>query len=325
MKTLQFPTFAIITIIIEVIAIIALLLLVLIKKKKLDGANVSSFIFKAVCITLMSFVSLTFIYVIIWMILNSLRSWDSFLLEPLNVFDFKDYTLDNYKQVFQYVYHGEKRRTFTYIQMLGNSFVHTTIGVTIGLIFEPLIGYVMAKFKFKKLNSILMVMIFITMTIPAIGTVYNTVKLMNVTLKLKNNWLNLILQLSGGINFSAIIYMNYFKNIPSDYAESAYIDGASEFQTYLKIYFVLAKPLLIATTVLRIIGFWNDYYSIFLYMPNRPTIAMGLWYIQTDFSVKSNYPPIFAALTLTSGISLLLYAAFSKKIMSSLSVGGVKG
>lgn len=322
---MSIPTLGIVSIIIGILAIIVFALFILIKKKIVEASNVSSFIFKGFCITLMSLASITFIYVIIWMVLNSFRSWESFLLDPLNVFDFKDYTFDNYKQVFKYVYHGEKRKTFTYLQMLGNSVIHTTIGVTIGLIFEPLIGYVMAKFNFKHLNSILLIMIFISMTIPSIGSVYNTVKLMNVTLKLKNNWLNLILQLAGGINFSAIIYMNYFKNIPNDYAESAYIDGASEFKTYIKIYFVLAKPLLIATTVLRIIGFWNDYYSIFLYMPNKPTMAMGLWYIQQDFGEDFNYPPIFAALTLTSAISLLLYAMFSKQIMSSLAVGGVKG
>ena len=293
-------------------------------KRELSRSNVSSFIFKFFSIFLMTSVALTFIYVMLWMVLTSFRSWDQFLLKPLNIFDFKSYTFENYTQVFKYVYRGERRKTFSYFQMLGNSLIHMSIGTVIGLIFEPLIGYVMAKFGFKRLNNVLLILIIITMTMPTIGTVYNTVKLMNTTLNLKNNWLNLIIQLSGGINFSAIIYMNYFKNIPSDYAESAYIDGAGELSTYLRIYFLLASPLLVATTVLRIIGFWNDYYSIFLYMPNRPTIAMGLWYIQNDFSIKINYPPIFAALTLTSGISLILYALFSSKIMSSLSVGGVK-
>ncbi len=293
-------------------------------RSKISASTVSTFLFKTICIALMLFFSISFLYVMAWMILTSFRDWESFLLEPLKVFDFKSYTFDNYTQIFNYVYKGERRQTFTYLQMLGNSFIHISIGVVIGLTFEPLIGYIMAKFGFKRLNSFLLILIIITMTIPSIGTVYNTVKLMNTTLNLKNNWLNLIIQLAGGINFSAIIYMNYFNNIPSDYAESAYIDGASELKTYLSIYFVLASPLLIATTVLRIIGFWNDYYSIFLYMPNKPTIAMGLWYIQNDFSIKIKYPPIFAALTLTSIISLTLYGIFSKKIMSSLAVGGVK-
>ncbi len=162
------------------------------------------------------------------------------------------------------------------------------------------------------------------MTIPNIGTVFYTVKLMNFTLNLKDSWFNLIIQLAGGINFSAVIYMNYFNNIPTDYAESAYLDGASEFKAYRSIYFVLCAPLLIATTVLRIIAFWNDYYSIFLYMPNRPTVAYGVWYMQADFEMDKQYTASFAALTLTSTISILLYAAFSSKIMSSLSVGGVK-
>lgn len=294
------------------------------KKVKLNSSTVSSFLFKFISIGFMSLVALSFLYVIVWMILNSFRDWEYFYEDPLKIFDFKHYTATNYSDVFNYEYRGIKGKTYNYFQMLGNSLIHISIGVVIGLIFEPLIGYVMAKFGFKKLNGLLMALIIISMTIPSIGTVYNTVKFMNTTLNLRNNWLNIIIQLAGGINFSAIIYMNYFKNIPSDYAESAYLDGASEFYTYISIYFRLAAPLLIATTVLRIIGIWNDYYSIFLYMPNRPTMAMGLWYIQNDFTADFRFPQVFAALTMTSAISLVLYAAFSSRIMSSLSVGGVK-
>lgn len=289
------------------------------KSNSLKKSTVSTVIFKVVCVLLMSVIALTFIFVMVWMIANSFRPYGLYKKEPLNLFDFKNYTTEYYALVFKYDFMGT-----TYLQMLFNSLIHMSIGVIIGLIFEPLVGYVMAKFKYKKLNNILLVLIIITMTLPTIGTVYNTVNLMNIQLGLKNNWLNLVIQLSGGINFSAIIYMNYFNNIPSDYAESAYIDGASEFKTYINIYFVLCAPLLIATTVLRIISFWNDYYSIFLYMPDRPTIAYGLWYMKDKFMYESKDPAMFAALSITSLISLLLYGAFSKKIMSSLSVGGVK-
>ena len=130
---------------------------------------------------------------------------------------------------------------------------------------------------------------------------------------------------SGGLGMGVLLYGGYFSAIPSDYIESATLDGANNLQIYLKVMLPQALPLLISLGIMSFIGSWNDYTTPFIYLRYNPTVATGVEYISARSQIDLNPPMLFSALFIMSAFTLIIYACFSKVIMSSMSVGGVKG
>lgn len=300
------------------------------KKERAYKKKVGDYIFSWGIIFFMSLFALSFLFIFIWMLLNSFRNPASYNKNPLGLFDFSDVQniFDNYKEVFAYevrktiLVNGKRQSiTINVLGMLKNSFLQMGFSVVGGLVFPPAVGYIVAKYDFK-LKRIIMLTVLMTMSIPMIGTTAATLKFYD-KLNVINTWWPVILSASGGLGFGVLLYGNYFGAMPWEYVESAKLDGAGNMRAYLSIMLPQATPILLAQTVMTIIGSWNDYTMSFMYMPNMPTLAYG---INGLSSYYSNAKPIaFAALFMMSAVTLILYGCFSKTIMSSFSAGGLKG
>lgn len=96
------------------------------------------------------------------------------------------------------------------------------------------------------------------------------------TLGLMNNFLVYILPLLFDF-YSAIIMRVYFDyNIHESLSESAYIDGATDFGIFFRIYIPLSKPMLAAIALFIGVAAWNDWYTTLLFCGN----TRQLWTLQ---------------------------------------------
>ena len=82
-------------------------------------------------------------------------------------------------------------------------------------------------------------------------------------------------------------------------------------------------PALIAVGILQGIGYWNDYFTIYMYAPEKATIAYGIQKISSDAGV--DLPKVFAAMMFSILPVVLVFACFQKTIMNNTAVGGIKG
>ena len=299
------------------------------KIKKLTRGDIA---FAAIVLTLMILFAASYLFMFIWVILNSFRVIANYNAEPMAIFNFEGVSLsnlfDNYKQVFEYTvkftaYVGGKRQhvTIGLIDMFGNSLTQIVIAVACGLVFPPAVGYVISKYNFKGKRLIELAVV-MTMCIPTIGTTASVLTFYD-KLGIMNTWWTVVLSRSGGLGFGVLLYGNYFASIPKEYVESAKLDGAGNLRAYLSIMLPQALPILTAQGILTVITNWNDYMTSFLYLKNNPTVAYGINALSNQFS--NAYPVVFAALFMTSAVTLVLFACFNKKIMSSMSAGGIKG
>ena len=123
------------------------------------------------------------------------------------------------------------------------------------------------------------------------------------------------------------MFKQNMRGIPNSIIEAAEIDGASEFSVMTRIMIPLAKNIFATVFLLRLIGLWNDYQTPLLYIPDKPTIAYGLFYftkINTSndtFSVPMQLTGAFLVLLPV----LIVFCFFQSRIMTNLSVGGIKG
>jgi raffinose/stachyose/melibiose transport system permease protein len=85
----------------------------------------------------------------------------------------------------------------------------------------------------------------------------------------------------------------------------------------------MAAPALFSVGFLLAIGYWNDYFTIYMYAPEKATIAYGVQRIADQNS--KNLPQVFASLLFSMLPVLIIFACFQRTIMANTTVGGIKG
>ena len=264
--------------------------------------------------------SLSFLFVLVWMFCNSIRPQKSYFNNVLAFWNLKGATFDNYVKIFTTKYSSAK---ITMFGMLKNSLVLIAVCTGLQAIVPVITGYVVARYK-TRLGAVAVQLVIISMVVPAIGSTASTYAFMSA-IKLKDKWLGIFLMNAGGLGFGMLLYKNYFSSVSWEYAESAFLDGAGNLRVFFSIMYPQALPLIVSMAILNVIGLWNDYMTPYLFLNSKPTVALGVYSIQTRAEQSGAMPQAFAAMTFMTVFVLAIYAGFSKTIMSSMSIGGLKG
>ena len=69
--------------------------------------------------------------------------------------------------------------------------------------------------------------------------------------------------------FNVLLMMNFFRAVPKDIEESAFIDGAGHFRILLQIYLPVSLPAMATLIVFTIVGQWNSWFDGMLYMNDQ--------------------------------------------------------
>ena len=77
----------------------------------------------------------------------------------------------------------------------------------------------------------------------------------------------LVYILPGAIGvYNLVMIRNFIQTIPGEMEESARLDGASDFQTYLQIILPMSKPILATVGLWLIVGNWNAWFDCLVYI-----------------------------------------------------------
>lgn len=264
--------------------------------------------------------SLSFLFVLVWMVMNSVRPQKAYFKKPYEFWNLKNATFENYLTIFKTKY-GKSKTTMP--GMMKNSLVLIVVCTGLQSVVPVITSYVLARYK-TKLGTVALNLVIVSMVVPAIGATASTYAFMTAT-KLKNTWAGIFIMNAGGLGFGTLLYKNYFASISWEYAESAFLDGAGNLKVFFRIMYPQALPLIVSMGILNVIGLWNDYMTPYFYLYDKPTVALGVYNIQQIAEQRDALPQAFAAMTFMTVFVLIIYGSFSKTIMTSMSVGGLKG
>ena len=233
----------------------------------------------------------------------------------------KDFTLEAYRIVFKY----PQKIARAY----GVSITITLIGTVLGLFITTMAAYVISRKDFKYRNAISFFFYFTTLFN---GGMVSTYIFYIQYLHLKDNLLALILP--GMVNiFYLLIMRSFVSAIPIALVESAKIDGAGEFRTFIQIVLPLLKSGLATIGLFMALGYWNDWYNAMLYL--NTSEKYPLQYMLYDLlqqtqalarieSLPSNTLKLAMAVVATGPI-ILLYPFVQKYFVKGVTIGSVKG
>ncbi|SET61994.1 carbohydrate ABC transporter permease [Lacrimispora sphenoides] len=140
--------------------------------------------------------------------------------------------------------------------------------------------------------------------------------------------------------FSVILLLNFFREVPRELAEAAFIDGAGHWRTLWTIYVPLSKPALATLLLFSLVANWNSWFDGLILMNNPDNYPLQT-YIQTiavqrSFSMMtreeiqqmatiSDRTLRSAQIFLGSLPIVMVYPFLQKYFVKGIVLGGVKG
>src|SRR5215213_9774872 len=125
--------------------------------------------------------------------------------------------------------------------------------------------------------------------------------------------------------FGIFMLTQFFKSIPRELEEAAYIDGASRFRTYWNVALPLSRPALITLAIIQFQGSWNDFLGPLLYLRDAKllTLTVGLNFFKTQYAVE--WSKILVGSMFNAIPILILFFIFNKYYMEGASYSGLAG
>ena len=259
---------------------------------------------------LLALYAASLLYPFIYLFFGSFKGALEFRKNPLGMPE--NWNTKNYKLIFDNYNMGE---------MFFNSITLTFGNTIVSMLLSCMAAYVLSKYRFKG-NEFVYTAVIVASMIPTVAALPATYKLMRDT-GLMDSYVGMILLQCGAFGGSFMYLHAYFKGIPWSYAESAMLDGASELRVFFTIMIPLARKSILTFSIIRFLGFWNDYWLPSLFYSEHPTVAVGLSQISAKVANR-NDPVLFAAMIISVVPVLIFYTAFQKQLMGNTIGGGLK-
>ena len=259
--------------------------------------------------TVLMVLAVIFIYPMIFVLINSIRSTEEIVLDPAG-WPVKLY-LENYV-------HAWKEMQFHRVFL--NTLVITVLS-TVGIIItSAMCAYALARSN-SKISWALYIFFAFYLVIPfqiimvPIGVLASDLHLMNIPGIIVMYW---------GLGCPTAIFMfhGFIKSVPRELEESAAIDGAGRFYIFFIIVLPLIKTIVATIAVIDALWIWNDFLLPMIVI-KKGTIQLA----QQAFKGLSvnKYGPMCASLAISSIPIISFYLALQKHIIKGIAAGAVKG
>lgn len=211
---------------------------------------------------------------------------------------------------------------FPYFMWFWNTIKTTAIIVFLVLMVSSISGYAFAKLDFVGRNLIFFLFIS-TLMIPMQVRIIPQFMMFKAWGMINHHGSITLPWMYNG--FAIFLMRQFFMTIPDELIEAARIDGSNEYSTYFRIVLPLAKPSLIALTVLSFTWGWNAYFGPLIYINDslKQVLAVGI------ANFKAEYSDNFAAQMAGSTMALLpvitVYLLAQKHFIEGIAMSGIKG
>lgn len=153
-----------------------------------------------------------------------------------------------------------------------NTIIYTVVGTLLHLIILLPCAYALSR---KELAGKKIIMWFILFTMLFNGGLIPTYLVVKSLGMLNTIWALVIPGVVGA--WSLLVARAFFQqSIPDQLVEASKIDGASDFQIFLKIVLPLSMPIIAVMALFHAVGLWNQYFSALIYLSDEKLYPLQL-------------------------------------------------
>ncbi len=226
------------------------------------------------------------------------------------------FTLDNYNEVL-------------FSEGLGRSFLNT-LTVTIPATIIPILiaafaAYALAWMEFPG-RGVLLAIVVGLLVVPLQMSLIPLLKLYT-NVGIPKGYIAIWMAHTGfGLPLAIYLLRNYIAGLPREIIESAKVDGASDFDIFLKIVLPLSFPALASFAIFQFLWVWNDLLIATVFLPNsEETLVMTGRLREMLGSRGGNWEILTASAFVSILVPLIVFFSLQKYLVRGLLSGSVKG
>jgi arabinogalactan oligomer / maltooligosaccharide transport system permease protein len=193
-------------------------------------------------------------------------------------------------------------------------------------------AYAFSRMKFRG-REFMMLLVLAVLMLPAVATVGPLYISMNRIVvgnfHLGGSLLGVALAVtSTQLPFAIWNMKGYLDTIPKELEEAAVVDGATKWQTFVRVVLPLATPVLAVTALFGFIAGWTEFILAQVFIvgdPSQWTLAVALNALVGQYAGSTPWSSFAAFAVLFALPVMIVYLLLQRWIISGLTVGGVKG
>lgn len=270
----------------------------------------------------MLMLALFFLFPVVFMIVSSFKP-EKAIFDDLKTVTWafvpRDATTDNYEAVFARV---------PFWRYMFNSIFVTLTTVCLGLLFNSMIAYSLARLRWKGRGLILSFIVAL-MIVPLEAIAVPLVVIVNELpwIDGTTGWLDTyrVQILPFAVDaFSIFLFYQFFVGIPKDFDEAALVDGATPFTIYRRIIVPLSRPVFATVAILQMLMMWSLY--LWPLMATRGESVRPLTIGITSFYVQNiRWGQVLAFASMVTIPALIVFLLFQRWFIQSVAASGIKG
>jgi sn-glycerol 3-phosphate transport system permease protein len=208
-------------------------------------------------------------------------------------------------------------------------YYRNTILVTLGLVVVQLFTMTLAAYAFGRLRfrgrDTLFVLLLVQLMIPLQSLIvpnYLTIR----ALGLLDTRLAIAMPYFGTA-FGTFLLRQTFKSVPRDLGDAARIDGCGHLRFLWHVLVPLARPTLIAFTIISLVSHWNDFFwpLIVTDTAKSRTLTIGLAMLEKQVESGGEWTIMMAATLIVILPLTLVFLVFQRQFIQSFMYSGLKG
>jgi raffinose/stachyose/melibiose transport system permease protein len=254
------------------------------------------------------------IYPLVWMILFSLK--DNTEIFYTNIAGFpKIWRWENYSSAL--VSGGLGKYFF-------NSVFYTGATIVVSGILSAMAAYAISRMKWK-LSGAVFALFTIGIMIPIHAALLPLFIVLDRTKLLGSYWALLLPYIAFALPMSIMILTGFYKSIPKDIEEAAFIDGCNIYTTFFRIILPIIKPAIATVSIFTFLGTWNElmFANTFVNSSKYRTLTVGIMSFAGQYS--TDWGAIGAGMVIATLPTVIIYILLSKQVQDSLVAGAIKG
>lgn len=265
---------------------------------------------KNVSFIILSVVCLFWILPLVWAVFTSFKSQNEIASSGFSFLP-KAWTFENYATLMN---NSEASPVF---QWFMNSLIISTAFMVLTVFITAFAAYGFTRIQWPGRDFVFSVLLG-SMMFPTVINLIPNFKIIS-SLGWANTFLAIIVPGLASV-YNVFLVRQFMRAIPVELDESAYIDGANEFQIFWHIILPLIKPILLVVALFSFTASWNDFLwpSIVMTDVSRMPITPGLQLLQGQYQTFPGLSTAGAILALVP--TFLLYLVAQKYFMQSMSL-----
>ena len=211
-------------------------------------------------------------------------------------------------------------------KLYGNTIFVCVISLVIELVITFFSSFAISRMEFKneKMRKLIYGFLIMGLSISPFILLFPVYKI-NVFFGLRGKMALILPYEATSISFNTLLLVGYFKALPTEFVESAIIDGCNLWDLMVKIILPMTKPVIATIVIFNVLYIWNEFpfASVMLRDASDYTLSMGASFFKGTYTV--DYGGIVASSVMIIIPELIFYGFFQKNIVEGMTAGAVKG